>query len=240
MTGFSPRTPLGFIMGLFLSALLILWAPFTASGEFYKYVTDEGKTVFVDDIGKIPPQYRGELMRYGEKTDGLSPEEKATVRERDRRKEERLKEAETEEARLRREKALDRRMRTRVEIRNDRVMVPVTLGYGVLETRAVLVLDTGASMTTLYKNAVDRLYMRGIDRTFGRTADGNRIEVRLATLDHLIVGPHRMEKIRVGIVEPPGEHPVHDGLLGMDFLRGLIYEIDFAKQEIVWKGVSAD
>jgi hypothetical protein len=240
MTGFSPRTPQGFLVGLFLSALLVLFLPFTASGEFYKYVTDEGKTVFVDDIGKVPLQYRRELIRYGEKTDGLSPEKKAEVRERDRTREEALREAEAEEARLRREQALDRLMRTRVEIRNDRVMVPVTLGYGVLETRAVLVLDTGASMTTLYKRAVDRLYMRGIDRTFGRTAGGNRIEVRLATLDHLIVGPHRMEKIRVGIVDPPGKPPVHDGLLGMDFLRGLIYEIDFAKQEIVWKGVSPD
>ena len=240
MTLFRHHVHKGLRIGLILLAVLVLLTPLEASGEFYRYVTEDGKTVYVDDIGKIPSEYRHDFRRYGEKTDGLSPGEKAAVKERDRQREETLRKAEAEAERLRRDQALEEKMQTQVTIRNNRVLVPVTLGYGMFETEAVLVLDTGASVTTLYSRAADRLYMRGIDKTTGRRADGERVVVGLATLDHIVVGPHREEKLRVGIVDPSGMHPEHDGLLGMDFLRGLIYEIDFDKQEIVWKGVQLE
>ncbi len=186
-----------------------------AGAEFYRYYDKSGRPVFVDDLGKVPPQYREKVKRYSEaKQTGQDreppPEEKPPPDEK------------TETA-------------TPIRTRNGRIFVPATIGYGILETKVMLVLDTGASATTLFRHAVDRIFMRGLTHTLGRTAGGGVLPVELATLDFIRVGPHERRRLTVGIVDVEGDPPGYDGLLGMDFLRGLDFNIDFKRKVIVWR-----
>ena len=192
-----------------------------AGADFYRYTDEDGRQVYVDDIGKVPPRFREQVKRYEEARgagqrqapipggDALvpAPRQPGEI---------------TETA-------------TPVLIRNDRVYVQATIGYGILETEVLLVLDTGASVTTLFRPAVEPIFMRGLDRTTGTTASGQVVHVELATLDYIHVGPHRKERLRTGIVDVEGGPPSYDGLLGMDFLRGLDFNVDFEREMIVWK-----
>ena len=192
----------------------------SAHADFFRYVDPDGRMVFVDDLGKVPPELRPHVKRYEETAP--SPDRQPVADP-----------SESETAAQQPEESAE--SVTPIWVKQNRVYVPVLLGYGILETDAVLVLDTGASVTTLYRDTVDRLFMRGLNRTIGRTASGVSISVELATLDSIQVGPHRKERLRIGIVDPKGSAPEYDGLLGMDFLAGLNYDIDFRRKVIVWR-----
>ena len=192
----------------------------SADADFFRYVGPDGQMVFVDDLGKVPIELRPQVKRYGEVAP--APDQAPGPNS-----------AQTDPATQQPEETA--KGVTPIFIQRDRVFVPVLLGYGILETEALLVLDTGASVTTLYRDTVDRLFMRGLDRTIGRTASGASIPVELATLDFIQVGPHRKERLRVGIVDPTGPAPKYDGMLGMDFLGGIDFNIDFQREVLVWQ-----
>ncbi|MGD8368400.1 MAG: retropepsin-like aspartic protease [Desulfobacterales bacterium] len=203
-----------------LLLLPILW-PAPGSAEFYRYLGEDGRPVYVDDIGKVPPEYRDQIRRYteAEKADA----DRSPVPGGDA-----LIPAPLQPGEMTAEV-------TPVLVKGDRVFVPATIGYGILQTEVLLVLDTGASVTTLFRPSVETLFMRGLNRTTGRTASGHVVEVELATLDFIRVGPHRREHLRAGIVDTDGKAAGYDGLLGMDFLRGLDFNIDFERELIVWR-----
>ena len=215
----APFCPAAVAMWLLVFLMPVL-AAVSAEADFFRYVGPDGHTVFVDDLGKVPPEFRPEAKRYREAAPGP---DRQPVPNRDPVDPAARQDEEASEA------------FTPVFIQRNRVFVPVTLGYGVVETQALLVLDTGASVTTLHRNAAERLFMRGLDRTVGRTASGNVVRVELATLDYIQVGPHRKERHRIGIIDPEGAPPGYDGLLGMDFLAGLDFDIDFQRKALVWR-----
>ncbi|CAB5122093.1 hypothetical protein D3OALGA1CA_2643 [Olavius algarvensis associated proteobacterium Delta 3] len=213
----------------------LLMIPTGVHAEFYKYTTEEGQVNYVDDLSKVPPEYLNQVKTYKTEEDILTESQKARRRSREQQQEALQRQAQLEEESRQKKQKAKAALRTKVTIRNDRVMVPVIIGYGILKTEALLVLDTGASITTLYRGVVDRLYMQSFEWTTARTAAGNQIDVGLATLDYIQVGPHRRENIRAGIVETTGTAMGHDGLLGMDILRGVNYRIDFTNQMIIWE-----
>jgi hypothetical protein len=192
-----------------------------AGAEFYRYLDEDGRPVYVDDIGKIPPRFREEVKRY-ETIEGSEPAPAPLPGG------EGLNPAATLPGELTEHV-------TPVLIKNNRAYVQATIGYGVLETEVLLVIDTGASVTTLFRPAVERIFMRGLNRTTGRTASGDVLSVELATVDFIEVGPYRKERLKAGIVDVDGQSVDYDGLLGMNFLRGLDFNIDFDRGVIVWK-----
>jgi clan AA aspartic protease (TIGR02281 family) len=126
---------------------------------------------------------------------------------------------------------------TKVQIRGNTVLVPATLVYGGNEVDVHLVLDTGASRTTINTEIADQLSMNLSKERKAqvRVVGGAVIEARLVKMNRLTVGPHTKRNWDILVVPHKGSAAGHDGLLGMDVLRGLKYRVDFIKQVIIWE-----
>jgi predicted aspartyl protease len=126
---------------------------------------------------------------------------------------------------------------TKVRIRGNTVLVPVTLSHGGYETEVHLVLDTGASRTTISTDIADQLSVNlGKERKARvQVVGGAVIEARVVRMNHLIVGPHTKRNWDVFVVPHKGPASGYGGLLGMDVLRGLKYRVDFSRQLIIWE-----
>ena len=125
--------------------------------------------------------------------------------------------------------------KTRVTIVGNTVLVPATLGYGGNAVEALLVLDTGASHTLISTEVAARLHIHPAEASKVRiqVVGGALVEIALARLGFISVEPHTKKDAVIGIIEDNGPFK-YDGLLGMDFLRGLKYHIDFENRVIRW------
>ncbi len=222
----------------------MLFSPRLVHADIYTYVDKNGTTHFVDDWGKVPPEYRNQVTVPEEKTEGPPPQggtpkavdrkgetpEEARTRQMLEGLEEKKRQDE-EKARVESEKNLE----TKVTISGNRVLVPVTLGYGGKEVRASLVLDTGAEILTIYRPIADQLNLPRTGEVHMRAVGGKSLNAGVATLDYVRVGPYEAKAVEAWVVFPPGPSPDNDGLLGMNFLRGFEYSVDFENQVIRWK-----
>ena len=124
---------------------------------------------------------------------------------------------------------------TRAVIKDNRVFVPVRLGYEGQEVQVMLLLDTGASTTVIHREAGSKLNLWDRLKTTSIVADGRNINTELAYLDYIQVGPHRLRNFKVSIIDYSGDNDHYTGLLGMNFIRRIEYTINYAKQTIRWR-----
>lgn len=124
---------------------------------------------------------------------------------------------------------------TTILIRNNQILLPVTLGYQSRETTVLLLLDTGASITVLHGDVADSLAIQKMTPTVLFSAEGQRIDSRLAQLSYIKVGPLKKENVLVSVIEHKDPSVERQGLLGMNFLMDFEYQIDFKRRKIIWR-----
>ena len=78
---------------------------------------------------------------------------------------------------------------TPVIINGNQVLVPVTLGYGSKEIDTMLLLDTGASIITLFREIFEQLEINQTQKAMFTLAEGQNIESAVAKLSYSKVGP---------------------------------------------------
>lgn len=125
---------------------------------------------------------------------------------------------------------------TPVKIVGNTVFVPVTLSHGSRTAQVQLILDTGASVSTITPDIASRLDMR-LDQAVSasiQVVGGGEVVARGVRLERVAVGPHVKSGMNVAVIDNKGGRLQYDGLLGMDFLRGLHYRLDFNEKVIRW------
>lgn len=125
---------------------------------------------------------------------------------------------------------------TPVLIRGNQVLVPVRLSHRGRSVEALLVLDTGASLTAISGRLAERL---GIDPGETRPgsfllADGRTVESAEIVVETISAGPRSLERLRLLILPGGDEGARADGLLGMNYLRHFRYRVDFGRRAIEW------
>ena len=124
---------------------------------------------------------------------------------------------------------------TAVHIVGSHVIVPVQIKHRGRTLNLHLLLDTGASIVTLHKDAVRRLRMSDSRKAQFTTASGHMIPADIVLIDEVRFGPYRKEGIQAGIIEfQQGSGAGYDGLLGMNVLKGLRYDVDYDRSVIHW------
>lgn len=124
---------------------------------------------------------------------------------------------------------------TQIKIKGNKVFVPVTLTYRDKEVKTTLLFDTGASSIVLHQNVAEQLEIDEYIESQGLGVGGVQIKTKATRLNHVAVGPNKKKNLRADIIEYRGpEDEDYNGLLGMNFLRGLKYTIDFDNQTIQW------
>ncbi len=218
---------------LFLAAFLL-----AATGEVqavYKYVDENGRTIFVDDQSKIPARFLNQSRDID--LPEMSEKEKNEQAERLRKAREKQQEKLSRERRERAEQESLKQEETPIVVRGNQVLVPIRVGFDYNTADVVMLLDTGASVTVFHRDALDAL---GIGKEegqlmYGTAVGGIKVATRRVRFQHITVGPYEAKNVPAYIIDNSGGHPGYDGLLGMDFLRHIPYEVDFGSQVIRWQ-----
>jgi len=176
----------------------------------YKYVDKNGITFWVDTESKIPDEYRK----------SPTPNKEAVNRPK------------SAPEQIPVEKP---HYSTRISIVNNVIIVPVLFKNKGRKVKARMILDTGASITTLYAGLASQLHLNKnkLTKAMSINANGVPSDSLLTKVDHIEVDNKILANSEVVII-PSHSKIGADGLLGNSFLRFFNFTIDYEKQLLRW------
>jgi hypothetical protein len=176
----------------------------------YKYVDKNGITFWVDSESKIPDIYRKKVTPNKESMDNPK--------------------SASEQIQL--EKPQNS---TKISIVNNVIIIPVVFRNKGSNVKARMILDTGASITTLYSSLASQLDLNKNKLTRARSINANGVpsDSLLTKVDHIEVDDKILANSEV-VVIPSLSNIGADGLLGNSFLRFFNFTIDYEKQLLRW------
>lgn len=176
----------------------------------HKYEDHNGLTFWVDDIAKIPAEYRGKAPLKKEIADKITDGgEPAPI--------------------------VKKEYSTRIAIANNVIIVPVVFRNKGRRVKARMILDTGASVTTIYSALASQLHLNNNKQTRVKmvNANGMASDSLLTKVDYVEVGEKIVANAEVVVIPLHGNIGA-DGLLGNSFLRFFNFTIDYEKQILRW------
>ncbi len=201
--------------------------------DVYHYVDDKGRKIFVDRMSQVPPEFRDQLEIRKEPASKVSAAEQA--------KGSTLPESsspegsgKTGDTKLAQVEADMKKLEQPVVIENNSVRVPVILKYLNRTVSAALILDTGASHTLVYRNSIRTLGAIPKHSGFATVVGGAKLPAGVVTLNSMSFGPIKRSNADVLVIEPETTQE-YDGLLGMDILSEVKFEVDFERKLLIWE-----
>ncbi|RII29767.1 MAG: hypothetical protein CXR30_10660 [Geobacter sp.] len=125
--------------------------------------------------------------------------------------------------------------RTMVRVHNNQIWVPVTFVHKGRTVTALLLLDTGATSTSISPALARRLDVQAAETTVGAAslADGRVVRTAHVVVENATVGPKAKRNLNVQIMPRAGNEET--GLLGMDFLGDFPHVIETKAGVIRWQ-----
>lgn len=235
-----------FIRYFFLVSLFIVFMPHYSASEFYQYINKDGVKCYTDDPSLVSDIDDKNITIYKGKYDGLNEEEKKKLKAQEAQRvlesEQKTREALNQYRRnqliedARKAKAMRlKKTTTPARIFQNRIIIPVTIGYSGREVTTELLLDTGASITVIHNSIAEQLEINTGRKSAARVADGGLVRTEIVEIEYIKVGPKTYKAPTIMVINKKGPAMNFNGLLGQDFLSHFNYTIDYYNSLIVWR-----
>ncbi len=214
------------------AAVVVLLLALPVAAEFYRYTDADGQVHYVDDPRHIPDSQLDTVRIYPD--EGRTDDGSNARGAEDPDREADAAAAAVDGSRGDLAPTASEIRESPVIVRGNRVLVPVVIGHFGRKIQAHLLFDTGASFTILHQRIARRIMLAGTETREAVVVGGSRIPIRMAKVDFIQVGPYKIANAEVAIIRNQGPDQGHQGLLGMNILRNLDYNLDVDRGVIVW------